>query len=179
MRVVAATNRALEVEVAEGRFRSDLYFRLNVVELVVPPLRTRREDVPYLAAAFLRRFAREFKKPIAGLTPAAERLLVEAGWPGNIRELRNTIERACLLCDGRLIAERELQSLTVTRVAAPAGRQAPPMQNTAPAPAAPLPDREAVVAAIEAAQGNRAAAARALGISRRAFYRLLEKHGLQ
>ncbi len=178
VRVVAATNRALEVEVAEGRFRSDLYFRLNVVELVVPPLRTRREDIPYLAAAFLRRFAREFKKPIAGIAPAAERLLVEATWPGNIRELRNTIERACLLCEGRLITERELRSLTMTRVTASAVRQAPSMPSVPPAPAAPLPDREAVVAAIEGAQGNRAAAARALGISRRAFYRLLEKYGL-
>ncbi|MDP1572459.1 MAG: sigma-54 dependent transcriptional regulator [Vicinamibacterales bacterium] len=181
VRVVAATNRNLEVEVAEGRFRSDLYFRLNIVELVVPPLRTRREDIPYLAAAFLRHFAREFKKPIAGITPSAERLLIEAPWPGNIRELRNTIERACLLGEGRLLTERELQPGASRFGAAPDGVVRPPVPPPAstPSPVVPLPDREAVVAALGQAGGNRAAAARALGISRRAFYRLLEKYALQ
>jgi two-component system, NtrC family, response regulator HydG len=179
VRVVAATNRSLDVDVAEGRFRSDLYFRLNVVELVVPPLRARREDVPYLTAAFLRQFAREFKKPIAGITPAAERLLVEAPWPGNVRELRNTIERACLLCDGRLITERELDALVARRALLPPGARSATPVGAPAAPPPPLPHREAVEAAIAAAAGNRAAAARALGVSRRAFYRLLEKYELQ
>ena len=94
MHVVAATNRDLRVESAAGRFRSDLFYRLNVVDLRVPALRERREDIPYLTAAFVRASAARLKKTIVGLTPAAERVLIAAAWDGNVRELRNVIERA-------------------------------------------------------------------------------------
>src|SRR6059036_3220709 len=106
--VVAATNRDLRTEVAAGRFRGDLFYRLNVVEVVLPPLRDRREDIPYLTAAFIRDCAARTRKPVQSLTPAAERLLNNARWDGNVRELKNVIERACILADGTLLSEREL-----------------------------------------------------------------------
>ena len=106
--VIAATNRDLRAEVAAGRFRSDLYYRLNVVEVRLPPLRDRREDIPYLTAAFVRDTAERLQKALVGLTPGAERILGAAAWDGNVRELRNAIERACILADGDFITEREL-----------------------------------------------------------------------
>src|ERR1043165_4355389 len=90
----AATTRDLLAEVDAGRFRSDLYYRLNVIELPVPPLRNRREDIPYLTAAFVKEFAQRFDKSLEGIGPAAERLLMSADWPGNGRELRDVRERA-------------------------------------------------------------------------------------
>src|SRR5687768_15061035 len=106
--VVAATNRDLRVEVAAGRFRSDLYYRLNIVEIRLPPLRDRREDISYLTAAFVRDTSERLQKPLVGLTPGAERLLGVARWDGNVRELRNVLERACILADGDFITEKEL-----------------------------------------------------------------------
>src|SRR6185295_17646452 len=106
--VIAATNRDLRVEVAAGRFRSDLYYRLNVVEVKLPPLRDRREDIPYLTAAFVRETSERLQKPVLGLTPGAERVLAAGSWEGNVRELRNVIERACILVEGEFISEREL-----------------------------------------------------------------------
>src|SRR5438034_8514857 len=106
--VITATNRDLRAEVAAGRFRGDLFYRLNVVEVPLPPLRDRREDIPYLTAAFMRDCAQRMRKPLNGLTPSAERLLFNARWDGNVRELKNVIERACMLADGTLISEREL-----------------------------------------------------------------------
>src|SRR5204862_2308962 len=95
--VLAATNRDLRAEVAAGRFRGDLFYRLNVVELTLPPLRDRREDIPYLTSAFMGECAKRMRKPIASMTPGAERLLLNAPWGGNVRELRNVVERACML----------------------------------------------------------------------------------
>src|ERR671937_101027 len=106
--VIAATNRDLRAEVAAGRFRGDLFYRLNVVEVKLPPLRDRREDIPYLTAAFLGQCAQRMRKPLTGITPPAERMLLSARWDGNVRELKNAIERACMLADGNTISEREL-----------------------------------------------------------------------
>src|SRR5687768_9426350 len=106
--VIAATNRDLRAEVAAGRFRSDLFYRLNIVEVKLPPLRERREDIPYLTAAFVRETSERLQKPLVGLTPGAERLLAAGAWDGNVRELRNVIERACILADGDFITEKEL-----------------------------------------------------------------------
>jgi len=125
--MIAATNRDLRAEVEAGRFRSDLYYRLNVVELKVPPLRERREDIPYLVAAFVRDNAERLGKRITGVTPAAERLLLSSAWEGNVRELRNVVERACLLADTEVITDREIGGrLTAASamVAAPAGHGA-------------------------------------------------------
>ena len=174
VRVVAATNRSLEEEVAEGRFRSDLYYRLNVVEVVIPPLRERPEDIPYLTAAFVRRCSREFGKPITGVTPEAEERLLQWTWPGNIRELKNVIERACLLCEGHLLTERDVHRALRERprTAAPA-----PLASAEPdEPQGPPPTDREVRQALEDTSGNKSLAAKRLGISRRALYRLIEKY---
>ena len=120
--VIAATNRDLRAEVAAGRFRSDLFYRLNIVEVKLPALRERREDIPYLTAAFVRETSERLQKPLAGLTPGAERVLGIASWDGNVRELRNVIERACIMADGDFITERELA------VSMPSLPYAPPRQ---------------------------------------------------
>jgi two-component system response regulator HydG len=175
--VLAATNRDLRAEVAAGRFRSDLYYRLNIVEVRLPPLRDRREDIPYLTAAFVRDTAERLQKELAGLTPGAERVLASASWDGNVRELRNVIERACILADGDLISERELAismppaPLAGARPAAPAGAAAAGggddlLVNV---------EREHIQRALLRANGNKKAAARMLGLSRRALYRRLER----
>ena len=169
VRVVAATNRRLDGEVKAGRFRNDLYYRLNVVEITVPPLRERSEDIPYLTAAFVRQFARDFSRPITGLTAAAEERLSRWSWPGNVRELRNVIERAGLLCEGHLLTETDLsRSLTERPEAAAAADDELD---------GPPPDRDAVRAALDMTGGNKSLAARRLGISRRALYRLIDKYG--
>ncbi|MGE0591075.1 MAG: sigma-54-dependent transcriptional regulator [Vicinamibacterales bacterium] len=180
LRIVAATNRDLRAEVAEGRFRGDLYYRLNVVEIVLPPLRERREDIPYLTAAFVRAFSQRFGKPLAGLTPGAERLLSDASWEGNVRQLRNVIERACILASGEFVGEADLAGSMVEQrfVAAPA----PPARGPRSDASSPLPlsevEREHIVRTLQQVRGNKAVAARLLGVSRRAFYRQLERHGL-
>src|SRR5262249_7570467 len=101
--VLAATNRDLRAEGAAGRVPGDLYYRRNIVGVRLRTLRDRREDIPYLTAAFVRDTADRLQKALAGLTPGAERLLAAASWDGNVRELRNVIERACILADGDFI----------------------------------------------------------------------------
>src|SRR6266566_7668148 len=118
--VIAATNRDLRSEAAAGRFRSDLFYRLSIIEIHLPPLRERREDIPYLNARFIQECARRLKRPVTGITPAAERLLQQAPWPGNIRELRNMLERACILSEAGMITERELVSALSAPSAMPA-----------------------------------------------------------
>jgi DNA-binding NtrC family response regulator len=174
--VIAATNRDLRAEVAGGRFRSDLYYRLNIVEVRLPPLRDRREDIPYLTAAFVRDTSERLQKPLLGLTPGAERILASAPWEGNVRELRNVIERACILADGDFITEREL-AVSMPPPTAPA------QPSAATLPATPQHDadllvnveREHIQRALVRAGGNKKAAAQMLGLSRRALYRRLER----
>ncbi len=179
--VVAATNRDLRAEVAAGRFRGDLFYRLNVVELTLPPLRDRREDIPYLTSAFLRDCAHRMRKPVTGLTPQAERVLLNARWDGNIRELKNVIERACMLTDGTLVSERELAGAfgPELQAQAPRPRSAEPIARSADAPAKlDAIEREHILDVLRQVNGNRMAAAKLLGISRRALYRRLERHHL-
>jgi two-component system, NtrC family, response regulator AtoC len=160
--VFAATNRDLTEDVAAGRFRSDLLFRLNAVEVALPPLRNRREDIPYLTAAFVAECSRRLKKAVLGVTPAAERILASRAWDGNVRELRNAIERACMLVEGPYITDRDVRG-----------------NGVAPRPAETSADeRESLVAVLRSVDGNKQEAARAMGISRRALYRRLERHGL-
>ena len=174
VRIIAATNRRLTDEVAAGRFRQDLYYRLNVVEIPLPPLRDRREDVAYLTAAFIKEFAGRFDRPLAGVSPAAERLLRDAPWPGNVRELRNVIERACMLSEGRILQERELLS-----VLGASGCHRPAAAEPSVDEGTRALDRHTVENALQRVGGNRSAAARILGISRRALYRRLDSFGLR
>ena len=184
VRLVAATNRDLLAEVAAGRFRNDLYYRLNIVEIRLPKLSERREDIPYLTAAFVRNFSQRFNKPLVGLTPGAERLLAEAGWDGNVRQLRNVIERACILAEGDFVSECDLsgsmqeQRLVPVAAAAPGSAMGGSARNDSnPAPLVEV-EREHIIRTLQQVRGNKAVAARLLGISRRAFYRQLERHGL-
>lgn len=169
--VIAATNRDLRAEVAAGHFRSDLLYRLNNVELVIPPLRDHREDVPYLTAAFLRETAERLGKPLRGLTTNAEAMLASAPWEGNARELRNVIERACMLADGPMVTEQDVLACL------------PPLLEQRPSMVVALDDgrtlstveREHIMKALQRVGGNKKAAARMLGVSRRALYRRLER----
>ncbi len=186
---VAATNRDLRAESAAGRFRSDLYFRLSMIELYIPPLRERRDDIPYLTASFIREFAQKLDRPIKGITPAAERLLQTAPWPGNVRELRNVLERACILTDSRIVTERELGSAMML---APSGADASRIRSGAFAPftqdatrdddADPAlmstAQRDQIRRVLQQVNGNKAAAAKQLGMSRRSLYRWLARLGI-
>jgi two-component system, NtrC family, response regulator HydG len=179
---VAATNRDLRAESATGRFRSDLYFRLSMIELHIPPLRDRRDDIPYLTAAFVREFATKLDRPIKGITAAAERMLSQAPWPGNVRELRNVIERACILSDSRIVTERELAgAMSVSLASQNGGRPHaggfdsstdadPALMSTA--------QRDQITRVLRQVGGNKAAAAKQLGISRRSLYRWLDRLGI-
>ena len=179
--VIAATNRDLRAEVTAGRFRSDLYYRLNIVEVALPALRERREDIPYLTAAFVRQTSERLQKPVSGLTPGAERLLSAGHWEGNVRELRNVIERACILVDDEIISERELVvSMPPSSVVSPAAAASSVLRS---AQGSTPPDRDLLVTverdhiqrALVRAGGNKKAAAKMLGLSRRALYRRLER----
>ena len=180
--VIAATNRDLRAEVAAGRFRGDLFYRLNVVEVALPPLRDRREDIPYLTAIFMRDCAQRMKKSISGLTPGAERMLLGARWDGNVRELKNAIERACMITEGTVISERELAGAFTTD--GPTSPMRPRTVDPLATRAADAPaaleevEREHILDVLRQVSGNRMAAAKVLGISRRALYRRLERHGI-
>jgi len=177
--VLAATNRELRTEVSAGRFRGDLFYRLNIVEVKLPPLRDRREDIPYLTAAFVREIAERLHKPLRGLTPGAEGLLMESPWEGNVRELKNVIERSCILADGEFVTERELAVCLPPPVVIP-GDQAPAAGAVASAPEGESHllsnvERDHIQRALVRTGGNKKAAAQMLGLSRRALYRRLER----
>ncbi len=183
---IAATNRDLRAASTLGHFRSDLYFRLSTIELHIPPLRDRREDIPYLLASFVREFATKLNRPIKGITPQAERLLQQATWPGNVRELRNVIERACILTDSRIVTEREMataMSTVPTSAAGPATPATAPVA-TAPPPEGPMDtlmstaQRDQILRVLKQVGGNKAAAAKQLGMSRRSLYRWIERLGI-
>src|SRR4029453_9429352 len=147
-----------------------------VVEVKLPPLRERREDIPYLTAAFVRETSERLQKPVAGLTSGAERLLAAGYWEGNVRELRNVIERACILVDGEFISEREL-AVSMPPAATHAGPAASRSSEDDAAGKDLLAtvEREHIQRALVRAGGNKKAAAKMLGLSRRALYRRLER----
>ncbi len=175
--VIAATNRDLRADVAAGRFRSDLFYRLNVVEVTLPPLRERREDIPHLTAAFMRDSARRMRKPLTGITPGAERLLLEAPWAGNVRELRNVVERACMFTDAAVLAEADIEgSLEPPLSAGNCPIDLPAAEAVPQPPLLHEVERGHIVEVLRRVNGNRSAAAKLLGISRRALYRRLDRH---
>ena len=173
VRVIAATNRHLPDEIARGTFREDLYYRLQVFEILLPPLRERPEDIGPLSEAFIADLGRSFTRAPAGLSPAAcERLLAYA-WPGNVRELRNILERAAILCEGGVITPEHLVLPTPRTVSAPAESAATPDMDLRSA------ERTMVEKALTDARYNKAKAARALGLTRTQLYVRLRRHGLR
>jgi transcriptional regulator with PAS, ATPase and Fis domain len=173
--VIAATNRDLRAEVETTRFRGDLFYRLGIIELRLPPLRERREDIPLLAAAFIREFADRFNRSITGLTQAAERVLQNADWPGNIRELRNVLERASLQTSGGMLTERELSAALAGRTAVQAARPETAVESERDPDLLSTAQRDQIRRVLVDVDGNKAAAAKLLGISRRSRYRWLER----
>ncbi|MCD0207067.1 sigma-54-dependent response regulator transcription factor ZraR [Klebsiella aerogenes] len=169
VRLIAATHRNLAEEVSAGRFRQDLYYRLNVVTIDMPPLRQRREDIPQLAQHFLKRYAECNRKTVQGFTPQAMDLLIHYDWPGNIRELENAVERAVVLLTGDYISERELPL-------AIAGAPLPVTGNDE-ALIQPLVEveKEVILSALEKTGGNKTEAARQLGITRKTLLAKLSR----
>ena len=171
VRLVAATNRDLRKEIEEGRFREDLFYRLNVVNIHIPPLRERQDDIPLLTAHYLKQFAEENGKKIEGIDNKARSALYSYSWPGNIRELRNTIESAVVLCRGDILGLDDLPPNIVEShddrwVRIPTG------STLAEA------EREMIKATLLAEKGNKSKAADVLGIGRKTLHRKLEEYNI-
>ncbi|HFI3077326.1 sigma-54-dependent response regulator transcription factor ZraR [Escherichia coli] len=167
VRLIAATHRDLAAEVNAGRFRQDLYYRLNVVAIEVPSLRQRREDIPLLADHFLQRFAERNRKAVKGFTPQAMDLLIHYDWPGNIRELENAVERAVVLLTGEYISERELPlAIASTPIPLVQSQDIQPLVEV---------EKEVILAALEKTGGNKTEAARQLGITRKTLLAKLSR----
>jgi two-component system response regulator HydG len=177
VRLVAATNKDLEKEVEAGNFRQDLFFRLNVVTLVMPPLRERVEDIPLLAAHFLTVFAQKNNKPIKGFTPTAMDCLLKHAWPGNVRELENVVERAVVLLVGDYISERELPSSLVPADAATPKTSGAPSISLASISLDDL-EKRAILETLAACGGNKSETARRLGVTRKTLHAKLARYGL-
>ena len=186
VRVIAATLRDLSKLVERGEFREDLYYRLNVVNLRVPPLRERRDDIPLLARAFIARFNRELNRelPVEGLSPEAEALLLAYGWPGNVRELENAMERAVLLAEGVHILPDNLPEKLWTAPAASGAGQGGPSAALQPGSDLSLKramrelEESYIRAALRRTKGNRTRAAEVLDISHRALLYKIKEYGI-
>ncbi len=189
LRIVAATNRDLRSAMARGTFREDLFYRLAVFEIRIPPLRERREDVLPLAGAFLEEIGSELGRPAAGISRDAREALLRYAWPGNTRELRNVLERASILCDGGLVTHEHLvlpsagpaaAGSTIPAVApsAPPSHGGPPTTGTGEGSSLADLERSAIAGALEAARFNKSRAARALGLTRGQLYGKLRRLGI-
>jgi transcriptional regulator with GAF, ATPase, and Fis domain len=181
IRVVAATNRNLQAAMEAGTFREDLYYRLHVFEIRLPPLRERKEDILPLSAAFLQDIGKAFGCPPAGISREARDGLIDYHWPGNVRELRNMLERAAILCEGGLITREHLTFIPPrTKESAPLPRQDLPAQPLKPADSTDLRrlERSTIERALSDARHNKSQAAKMLGLSRKQLYVRLRQHGL-
>jgi DNA-binding NtrC family response regulator len=167
VRILAATNADVRAEVAAGRFREDLFFRLNTVEIHLPPLRERRDDIPLLAGHFLKQFAARYRRPVTGFSPDGMRALLAYSWPGNVRELGHAIERATLLAEGAAVTAADLSFRAVTDAAPKLDEMS--LEEV---------ERALITKALARHDGNVSLAAQALGLSRSALYRRLQRHGL-
>ncbi len=183
VRAVAATHRDLRVEIAAGRFREDLFYRLNVFTLTLPPLRERAEDVPLLAAHFLEKHARAVRRELRGFTPEALALLAAHPWPGNVRELENVVERAVAVAAGEVVDAADLPpdlaAGTTPAPPAPGAALAALPYKDAVAGARDRVTREYLVALLTEFGGNVTRAAERAGVERESLHRLLRKHGLR
>ncbi len=172
VRLIAATNRDLKAEIQEGRFREDLYYRLNVVNIHVPPLRERREDIPLLATTFLYEFAHENGKDIQGFDPKARQALFSYSWPGNVRELRNCIESAVVMASGKVITLDDL----------PPGPRSTQDRTEIRIPAfCTLAEAEKIIIAetLAALGGNKTKTAEVLAIGRKTLYQKIQEYGIE
>jgi DNA-binding NtrC family response regulator len=172
VRVIAATNRDLDRSIADGRFRQDLYYRLNVVRVSLPPLRSRRDDIPPLVNHFLRRYNRRFRRDVKGITPDALATLSGYDFPGNVRELENVVERAFAMGAREQITLADLPPLgtsSVSTVAAPQSGTVPRLADV---------EKDLILRALAFYKDDKEAAASALGISRRTIYRRLKEYGM-
>lgn len=176
VRVITATNKNLQQMVEDGKFREDLYYRLNVVELEIPPLRKRPEDIPLLGQHFLELFSNKNHKKIKGFTPKTMELFLTHAWPGNIRELMNTIERGVILCQSEY-----LDTEYIPRIGIPQSlHHEAPTLNTVQGSIIPLEsvEKKAILDALNITDGNKSEAARQLGITRRTLHQKLKKYGV-
>jgi two-component system response regulator HydG len=176
VRVLAATNRELKQEIEAGRFREDLYYRLNVVTVQVPALKERKEDIPLLAQSFLYRFATKNRKQIKGFTPQAMDRIVRYSWPGNVRELMNAVERGVILCHGEFVSEEDLP-LTVREAVTPQPLKEEPADIPANVPLDEV-EKTTILKTLESTGGNKSEAARRLNITRRTLHKKLKKYGM-
>ncbi|MBQ6199738.1 MAG: sigma-54-dependent Fis family transcriptional regulator [Bacteroidales bacterium] len=167
IRLICATNMDLEQLVREGRFREDLYYRINTVHIVLPALRERKEDIVPLAQLFLERFAEKYHRPLTGIAPDAAAMLTEGRWSGNIRELQNCIEKAVILSEGRELTAKDIQLESVAK----------PIGTTIKA-VSEAEEERLVREAMDRTDGNISAAAKMLGVSRPTLYAKLKKYGL-
>ncbi len=181
VRVVAATNRDLAQLVAEGRFREDLYYRLNIFTITLPPLREREADIIPLSLAFLDDLAAQLARPAAGLSREARPALLAYPWPGNVRELRNVLERASILADGGLITTDHLMLPAAPAVAGNSPSPSPPAATSGADASGTLADveRQLVTDALHRARWNKSRAAAALGLTRSQLYGRLRRYGIE
>ena len=175
VRLIVATNQDLAQMVADGSFREDLFYRLNVVELKTPPLRLRRDDIPLLAAHFLSQFAEKNRKAVNRFTPRAMDLLIRHAWPGNVRELMNTIERAVVLARSDCLDEVDFAGLGADRTG---GGHGPPAGSTPVDIPLETIEKEAIANTLASAGGNKSEAARRLGITRKTLREKVKKYNI-
>jgi DNA-binding NtrC family response regulator len=167
VRIITATNRNLNEEMKKGNFREDLFYRLNVINIEIPPLRERMEDIKPLAEYFIRTYSRKISKEIKGLEPGAEKILLDYDWPGNVRELENVIERAVILCESDVITDKYL---AVTRSVLPEKRNGfPQLQEI---------EKDYILTVLKQTGGNQTKASRLLGVDRKTLYHKLKKYGI-
>jgi DNA-binding NtrC family response regulator len=171
VRVIAATNVNLKQAVADGKFRDDLFYRLNVIEIDIPPLRERREDIPLLARHFVERLSRELGKEIGEISDGALKVLMDHNWPGNVRELENAVERAIVTCRSRVLTEEDFAFLALSGAAGKAW--------TVPAGVS-LEDMEKrmIAATLERTDGNIKESAALLGIDRSTLYEKIKRYDI-
>ena len=172
VRIVAATNRDLLEEVKKGNFREDLFYRLNVVHIEVPPLRERKEDIPLLMSSFLEEFNREDNRAIEGFSPAARKAMYAYSWPGNIRQLRNTIESAVVTCRGKVIDTGDLpeQIVAENRAGEVSIRLGVTLSEA---------ERTVIMSTLDFCEGNKTKASEMLGIGRKTLHRKLEEYNVE
>ncbi|MGE5363033.1 MAG: sigma-54-dependent transcriptional regulator [Bacteroidota bacterium] len=178
VRVIAATNRNLEEEIKKGNFREDLYYRLNVAKITIPPLRERKEDIPVLAYSFLKEFMVKFNKQVRGIDPDAMAFMEKQYWKGNVRELRNTIERAVLMLDGDEIKEQHLNFLPPVKASAPEEEKFL-LKVPSKGVSIDLVLRTLILKTLDITKGNQVKAAKILGLSRSKLRYRMEQLGIE